>query len=150
MKSSYVNFSPKLKRIKNKKAMHAVHFQNVITHIVLTSTVWIKKGFSTYILYSYLPAIPIKDKLSTMTTESAFFLFLLFCSQGQPFLRFKCAAPYITFPPVQVRKLPLSSQGTNSSILASEYKWREDMNFMFEKQELYRSCHDNMKFISSS
>ena len=29
-------------------------------------------------------------------------------------------------------------------------RWREDMNFMFEWQEQCCSCHENIKFISSS
>ena len=29
-------------------------------------------------------------------------------------------------------------------------RWREDMNFMFEWQEQYWSCHENIKFIYSS
>ena len=29
-------------------------------------------------------------------------------------------------------------------------RWREDMNFMFEWQWRYCSCHENIKFISSS
>ena len=47
--------------------------------------------------------------------------------------------------------------GASISHIEDITRWREDVNFMFEWQEQYltserseRSCHENIKFISSS
>ena len=43
-----------------------------------------------------------------------------------------------------------TSPKTSNIYIEDITRWPEDVNFMFEWQEQYCSCHGNIKFISSS